>query len=296
MVALSYFGVAGAIPLSASGDSESDRKALVFHAQSLEKEAQGRLAKVAESDAALAAPDTSTEARIGIHRQRLRHVFGEGFVVLPRFHAPHAADLGRALADSAAVQGGDPFAVITFHQRMARVRPAIAHLDDLLRYAEALGGEDGLQLEVMQLPHHERDRWIGLAATPEQPLASGRLSIVAHRAGPADFTQPIAGLMVDEWVEVVPNASETSGIVFQSNQPDSCPPHAILVAVPPNPAATPSWTEPALAQMLHETLDLVRIRAVTPDLLQEFSQYLPALYFPLNAPGDTISTDLVASA
>jgi hypothetical protein len=294
MLALSSFGVAGAIPLSSSGDGESDRTALLLQGRSVEAEARSRLAKVAGSDAALADASTTAAARAGLHLQRLRHVFGEAFVVLPRFRAPRADDLTRALADSPVVQGGDPFAVIAFHQRTARVRPSVAHLDELLRYAEALGGDDGLHLDVMQLPHHEGDRWVGLAATPERPLAGGRLSVVAHRGGAVDFAQPVAGLLVDEWVEVVPHATETTGVVFQSNQPDACAPHAILVAVPPDPAAAPAWTEAALAQMLHETLDLVRIRAVTPDLLPELSQYLPALYFPLNASGDTISTDLAA--
>jgi hypothetical protein len=96
--------------------------------------------------------------------------------------------------------------------------------------------------------------------------------------------------MIDEWVEVVPNASETTGVVFQSNQPDSSPPQAILLAVP---AAVNTWSEAALIQIVQETLELVRIRAVTPDLIQEFSQYLPALYFSLNVAGDTISTDFV---
>jgi hypothetical protein len=99
--------------------------------------------------------------------------------------------------------------------------------------------------------------------------------------------------MVDEWVEVVPNASETTGVVFQSNQPDSCPPQAILIAVPAMPATGNTWSEAAIVQIVQETLELVRIRAVTPDLLQELSQYLPALHFPLNTAGDTISTDFI---
>jgi hypothetical protein len=293
MLALTNFGIAGAIPVSASGNTEDDREALLFQGQSLEKEANSRLARIAESERALAAPGVTTEARIELHRQRLHEVFGKGFLLLPRFRAPNDADLSQALAASASVQGGDPFAALTFHQRMARVREAISHFDDLLRYAEALGGEASLTLEVLQLPFHPGDRWIGLPATPEHPLASGRLSIIAHLAGAVDFTKPVAGLMIDEWIEVVPNAGETTGVVFQSNQPDSCPPQVILVAVPPNPAAVNNWTEPSLVQLLQETLDLVRIRAVTPDVLQEFSQYLPALYFPLNVAGDTISTDFV---
>jgi hypothetical protein len=100
----------------------------------------------------------------------------------------------------------------------------------------------------------------------------------------------VTGLIIDEWVEVVPNATETTGVVFQSNQPDSCPPQAILLAVPPDPVVQNFWTGPVLAQVLLETMDLARMRAVTPDLLDELGQYLPALYFSLNPAGETIST------
>ena len=293
LLALVRFGIAGTVPLSASGNSDDDRAILVLQAQAGAKEAARRLAKVAESERALAAPGVTAQVAIDLHRRRLQDVFGNGFIVLPRFRAPNDADLSRALVASASVQGGDPFAVHTFHQRMARVREAITYFDDLLRYAEALGTGERLTLDVVQLPLNERDRWIGLAATPEQPLPSGRLSLIAHLAGTVDFTKTMAGLMIDEWVEVVPNSSETTGVVFQSNQPDSSPPQAILLAVPAMPAAVNTWSEASLLQIVQESLELVRIRAVTPDLIQEFSQYLPALYFPLNVAGATISTDFV---
>ncbi len=293
MLALVQFGIAAAVPVSVSGNTDDDRATLVLQAQAVTKEARSRLAKIAESERALAEPGVTLQAAIDLHRRRLQEIFGNAFLVLPRFHAPNDADLTRALASSASVQGGDPFAVHMFHQRMARVREAITHFDDLLRYAEALGTGESLTLDVVQLPFHDGDRWIGLVATPEQPLPSGRLSVIAHLGGAVDFSKTMAGLMVDEWVEVVPNSNETTGVVFQSNQPDSCPPQAILVAVPAMPAAVNTWSEAALVQIVQETLELVRIRAVTPDLIQEFSQYLPALYFPLNAAGETISTDFL---
>jgi hypothetical protein len=51
MLALTYFGIAGAIPVSASGNTEDDRAALLLQGRSLEKEANSRLAKIAEANA-----------------------------------------------------------------------------------------------------------------------------------------------------------------------------------------------------------------------------------------------------
>ena len=42
------------------------------------------------------------------------------------------------------------------------------------------------------------------------------------------------------------------------------------------------WTVWSLQQVLLETLDLARIRAVDPDALDEVGHYLPALYFAFN--------------
>jgi len=293
MLALTQFGIMGAVPLSPSGQTDDDLRTLAVQAQSLAREAAAQLAKVDRIEQALADRTLTDEARLTFQQQRLRAVFGDGFVVLPRFRPANATSIQQALAASTDVQGGDPLAVLTFHQRVARVREAVAQLDDTLRYAEALGTGDSLTLQVAQLPYHEQDRWIGLSATPEKPLTAGRLSLVIHLTGSVDFSQPLAGLMIDEWVEVVPNANETTGLVFQYNQPDACPPQAILLAVPPNPAEQNVWTQSSLVQVLRETMDLAHIRAVTPDLLDELNQYLPALYFSLNAKGDTISTDFL---
>ncbi len=293
MLALGNFGIAGAVPLSAAGQSESDVRILTAQTQSLVKEAAARLGKVDNTELALDGAAPNLDTRCSLEQQRLRDIFGEQFVVLPRIRPANASSLAQSLAASVSVQGGDPFAGLTLHQRVARVREAVQHLDDTLRYAEAVGTGTSLMPEIIQLPYREADRWIGLPSTPEQPYRGGTLSIMAHLSGTIDMTKPLTGLMVDEWVEVVPNANESTGVVFQYDQPNSSPPQAILLAVPPNPVEQPTWTHASLLQVLRETMDLMRIRTVTPDLLSSFSQYLPALYFAFNAKGDTISTDFI---
>ena len=58
-----------------------------------------------------------------------------------------------------------------------------------------------------------------------------------------------------------------------------------------------SGLQDTLVQVLLETMDLTRIRAVGPGALGELGQYLPATYFTCNAQNDTISTDfLLANA
>ena len=124
---------------------------------------------------------------------------------------------------------------------------------------------------------------------PGQPLSASRFSLVIQSTPSLDFKLPLAGVLIDEWVEVVPNGVETTGLVFQYDQPDSAPPQAILLAVPPDPDT--QWSVWSLQNVLLETLDLMRIRAVDPASLGEGGHYFPALYFAANSAAETVSTD-----
>ena len=100
----------------------------------------------------------------------------------------------------------------------------------------------------------------------------------------------MAGLLIDEWVEIIPNAKETTGVAFQFNPPDSFAPQSILLAVPPAPDK--AWTLGDLQRVLLETLDLARLRAVDAEALDETGHYLPGALFRASTPSDdTVSTD-----
>ena len=283
------FGLPGAVPLSAAGNSSADRQMLIAQADSIRKELTQRVAQLAAAAARFNAGAATAEEKRDHTIARLRIVFGKAFVILPRFTAANAAELENALADSLKIQDGDPLAAATWLQRMARVRDGVARLNNALSYAEALGSGEKLNLSVAQLPYAANERWVGLPLKAGQSLPGGKLSLVVQSTAPVDARQPLAGLLIDEWVEVVPNAVETTGIAFQYDQPNAAPPQTILVAVPPE--VDVPWTVWSLQQVLLETLDLARIRAVDPDALDEVGHYLPALYFACNTAGHTVSTD-----
>ena len=283
------FGAAGAVPLSAAGDLPADRQTLVAQAGSVQKEFAGRIEQLTALATGFDAGSATIEQRRDYALARLRIVFGKAFVVLPRFTPANVDELGKALADSARVQDGDPFASITWFQRMARVREGAARLDATLNYSEALKTGEKLNLTIAQLPYEAGDRWVGLTLETGKSLPGGKLSLAVQSTAPVDVSQPLAGLLIDEWVEVVPSATETTGISFQYDQPNAAPPQTILVAVPPEVGLP--WTVWSLQQVLLETLDLARVRAVDPDALDEVGHYLPALYFALNTANHTVSTD-----
>jgi hypothetical protein len=293
LLQMTHFGVAGAVPLSATGATAEDAQSLLAQARSVEKEANERFARLDEINRALRAAGLTAEARRDLCLARLRTIFGASFVVLPQFTPPNGTEIGAAFADSAAVQEGDPMVAVLWQQRAAQVREGVARFADAMRYAEAMMTGDALNLQVAQLPHQPGARWVALPALKGTPMQNGKLSLVAHTPGKLNFAQPITGLLLDEWVEIVPSEKETTGITFQYDQPDATAPQSILLAIPPDPVGQPHWTAESLQNVLLETMDLVRVRAVGPEALGEFGQYLPALYFALNLAGDTVSTDFL---
>ena len=120
-------------------------------------------------------------------------------------------------------------------------------------------------------------------------MPAGKVSLVVQAVAPVDFAQPLRGLWIDEWSEIVPSREETTAITFQYNPPDACAPQTILLAVPPVPGE--DWTVATLHRVLAETLDLAKLRGVDSDALSECGQFLPALCFAFNAKDDAVSTE-----
>jgi hypothetical protein len=280
------FGVAGAVPLSAAGDSPNDREILVVQSQSIGKELNKRLAQL---DAGSGGTPASDEEKRDRALNQLRIVLGKAFIVLPHFTATNAAELQQAFTDSTKVQDGDPLASATWFERVARVRDGAARLNAALNYSEALNTGERLKLTIAQLPFANNDRWVALPFKPGQNQPVGKLSLAVQSASPVNTLQPLAGALIDEWVEVVPGTSEITGIALQYDQPNAAPPQTILIAVPPEIGQP--WTIWSLQQVLLETLDLARIRAVDSEVLDEVGHYLPALYFAFNVLNETVSTD-----
>ncbi len=288
LLSFAYFGLQRSVPISPAGDTTNERKVLVNQAHSLAQEVGPRVDRL----------DKMVSVSVVDHLARLHDVFGESFRILPQFTP--SVDLNEAIAK---VKGAEPEQVNPWFQRIARVWDGAARLDTTLMYAEAISAGDSLNFQIAQLPISAdgNDRWVGLPITP---MLGGRSSLAIHTPFQFDTTQSLAdqslaGLLIDEWVEVVPNSSETTAVTFHYDAPGACAPQTILLVIPPD--LSRAWSLDALEAVILETLELAKLRAVDPDALNANStlgHYLPALYFAYNQGGDpngdTISTDFKA--
>ncbi len=289
LLAAGGFGLAPAVPIVAVGDDTATRATLLQQAGALLLAGQPRLAQFATLRAA--APSDDPGARRDQLVACLRAVFGNTFVALPRFTCDPAAatELAAAIAASPQAQGGDPLAAATWLVRASHVREPLARLSACVRGAEVLGTGARLDLAVAQLPFDATQRWVGLPAAPGADIPPSKLSLVLQATSATLPMQPMTGLWIDEWMEVVPSRDETTALTFQFAPPDACAPQGVLLAVPPVPGQ--DWTIATLFRVLAETLDLAKLRALDIESLADTQQILPALVLAFNAADDAVSTD-----
>ncbi|UVO50211.1 hypothetical protein M0208_06625 [Sphingomonas sp. SUN019] len=236
-------------------------------------------ARLPESGAAAPSSADGPEPLI----QRAQALLGPGAVVLPRFVVVDAATLV-ASRDDPALAGEEPLVAETWLTRLERVREPLMRLGIALREAETMGGAP-LALSLAQVPFKSGDAWNG---RPAPVYVDGAASLVLVNGEVLAPAQPLAGLLIDEFTEFVPSPSETTGIAFRFEPPQAMAPQALLLAVPP--VIGEAWTVAGLNQVLLETLELARLRALDPEDLDLVRQFLPATVLPFNTDGDVPST------
>lgn len=70
------------------------------------------------------------------------------------------------------------------------------------------------------------------------------------------------GIVCDEWVEQRPSREQMSAVAVNYNSPQSEPPHAVLLCVPPD-ASIRAWDERNAAGMVFEAIQWMKVRALS---------------------------------
>jgi hypothetical protein len=296
---LAGYGLPHAPPASPGGtvpESPEDVAALTEQATAVNAEADRRLAAAAAASA------------VGDPVGALHAIFGPVFPVVPPCTAPPDAagtaggELAAGLAARDAAGDAADAAVGAWLESVAPVRAGVARLADvrLLVGAVAPGGASpATALRVAQLPA-DVGGWAALADPAGIPPPAGvvSLTLAGHRVDP---TGPVAALLVDDWVEIVPASRQDTTVVFQLDAPTACAPQAVLLAVAADPGRR--WTEDTIEQVVLDTVRLAELRAVDLDLTgappvgsPPAGHFLPALLLARNSGGDpfgdTIATEV----
>ncbi|MFJ9460721.1 hypothetical protein ACIRST_37325 [Kitasatospora sp. NPDC101447] len=272
------------------------------------------LARLAAADTALAAHDAAVTGpdRVGAATDALRALLGQDVLAVPEFTPDPqlAADWTKARADSGKLVQhltqppfGRDFPVDDWAHGIARVREKPRLWEKAVVLGDALRGPGGIlgdllqsaepQLVPIQLPYRPDDHWLAMEFKPGTAITEDKVLFTAHYASDPLIPPPTqVGLLLDEWTEVIPAERETTGIALHYDGPDSEPPQAMLLVVPP--VRTGTWNTDDLIAAIGETLDLAKSRGVEPEHLDgtAYAQLLPATVMSATRQPITISTDL----
>jgi len=143
----------------------------------------------------------------------LQAVFGRNFCVFPACRPPPAANLAAALAASDGLIQRNRTTRSAGWRRSAGFRETLGRWRYLRLLSGASAAVGAMKLEVSQLPVAAGAQWGALPFTSPADRVPSRLSLTLTRvtANIPAATDVWYGLLIDEWVELIPNSTEPPG-------------------------------------------------------------------------------------
>ena len=241
-------------------------------------------ARVKEVQGKWTAPTLPTGDILTLANEVTRILLGANFPLMPHIQ-PSAVIPADLAADAGRVEG--------WLFGAAQVREAARRLQDV-RVLAAEFTDELPALGVCQAP--EGLDWIADRLPPEKArdLAS---MVIQPSAADFDPALPFGALVIDEWHELVPQTTETTGIAFHYDAPNAEPPQSLLLAVSDRKLEENGWTWSDLVACVENALLLAKIRAVTPDQVREtlLDTVLPATYSAESSTPATIALSYMAN-
>jgi hypothetical protein len=288
LIQAAAFAVPGTIPDAIVSYGDVTGLALLGAADGAAKSMATRLQQAAADLTTGANTVLSPEVRVNALKEAAKKLLGKVFVVIPHFKLRNAADLQTQNSLTPAqglLRQAAPFAMEAWSQGVGRVRQRLSTLETVEMWSLNFGN-DFPEKKPFQFPFavasdgSSIDPWLGIEFPEGYQPEEDKLSLVLMNADAAlslPDNSNCCGMLLDEWVEIIPNASETTGITFNYDQPDAKAPNTILLAVTPQQTGKWSWDD--LVETLNDTLELAKNRAVEPEHLEDtvFGQILPAL-------------------
>jgi hypothetical protein len=297
--AIADAGFVLAFPYSAVGFGQPEMDSLFGQAESLVKRFDEIKEKYAQ--VLLQVNDASTKVRekVSLLISFSKILINDDYVIVPRFHFTNTDDVtnsyvarAQLLAHSVAARG-NPLVMDEWLHSISTVRPKM-HTFEMMRVFHDGLSDDLMECEPLQLPYRENDSWLAVEYPEGTTIEHDTLSFALYAPQGFDGTKEQCGLIIDDWVEIVPQREEVTGLTFNFNQPNSVPPQAILMAVTPQIQGSWKWDD--LVETIRDTFHRAKLRAVEPDQLDTsismMNKFLPAVISEFSTGKNNISLDL----
>jgi hypothetical protein len=217
-------------------------------------------------------------------------LFGKGFRVCPAIQLTNVPVVAQARTADLS-RNFDVLALENWQCHSALVHPVFRIYRQCALLREALAAPQAEQtLTVIQFnsPSATPGFWIGAEmrgmppGTDVSQTFGGTLSLNLELPLNWNPASALAGLIFDEWTEMLTARETTTGVTFHFNQPDTEPPQVMLLAV--CPAEGENWKWEYLSETILDTFERAKKRLIQFDHLRTnpaLAHLLPAVLAPL---------------
>lgn len=211
-------------------------------------------------------------------------IFGNEYVVLPLFKPeklsvePLKTQLNLPATQNL-LRHNPAFSMDEWIDGVATVRPKVYAWNTAKLLNTFFETQPPVPMPV-QIPYQQGDYWVGGEA-PNTFWSTTRdrnfLSVIVLHPVNAFNDAVWTGLVLDEWIEMVPDRERRTGVAFHYNQPDARPPQTLILAVPPEVKG--KWDAEDLFLTVKETIEMAKNRLVEPEhlLKSDLSHLLPGV-------------------
>jgi hypothetical protein len=246
--------------------------------------------------------------KITAYLQSAKKILGDDAILIPQFNLDsttgnefekvYQAGINEDLLQFAKTKGKHILPVEDWLGGVARVKEKVQDWEHVQHLTEAFNPTQAVDLVPMQFPFETNDRWLGLKfkdetnAMDEFKINGDKLLLTSHFATPFQKTEPLCGILIDDWTEVIPHTEETTGIAFHYDQPNSEPPQTILLLTAPQQSGHWNWND--VVDTLDETLAMAKKRAVEPAQIEQsnYAQFLPTTMMAVSYHWITVAANL----
>jgi hypothetical protein len=246
----------------------------------------------------IAMPGTGTDAVPYINSVAtcMKSLFGNAFVTIPLFQirTQELSYLSPMVGGSSTLKqdhSGNKLLMEEWLSSIARVRKNTSDYTMLTNLVNAIDFSRLLSFPLipMQMPYINdgSERWLGASVANTVALREGRIAIGACLPVAHDLAGDQAGILIEEWTDVIPNRDQTSGISFHHNQPNAKAPQCLILGL--TPSITGNWSWQDLVDMMNETFELAKKRAIDYERLSGSAVgQLPGIAIPFTQGGNAI--------
>ena len=211
------------------------------------------------------------------------------FLILPPFEIPTV--VLKKLKSSARMNRD----VFKWIGKASYVRPQLKYLDEIITYNQILDSANfSFYLDKAKFMKNAETLANG---NEDINLTSIILAISTRideqgKSFPSEPSKPntvLIGVVADEWTDKIVSEKQETYVAYNYDGPNTEAPQSLLLAVSPNDLHI--WNKDTIRQVIVESLELAKIRAVSYKSLKGIQNFLPTLL--LNSYGEDVNIDLL---